>query len=143
LVLRNFLWQLFLLIKVIIFCSWELYVTIVSINKSSFYLFIYFLSCSSSSSPCLQWTWVSRLFGFGIVGVLGLLDESNDLIPIKPSLEPKFYVNLFSNLFHCFSNEITSINRRTERWSLIVVISSSQISSEGSKDEVWYWNKWN
>jgi len=29
----------------------------------------------------------------------------------------------------------------TEMWSLIVVISSSQISNEGSKYEVWYWNK--
>ena len=43
---------------------------------------------------------------------------------------------VFVSSCYAFLWSITSINRWIERWSLIVVIDSLQISSEGSKDEV-------
>jgi len=63
-----------------IFCSWKLYVTIVSINKSSS-LFIYFYVLLLLLYVYNEHEWVDFF-------VLGLLDEFNDLILIKPSLEP-------------------------------------------------------
>ena len=98
-------------------------------------LYILFL-CLLLLIPSLQCSWASRLSSLWIVGLIQWLN------PIQPKSKIYFIEIIFlTNLI------ILKLNNKyqTKDWKVkfdIVVISSSKISNEWSKDEVWYWNKW-